>query len=165
MDFDIQGNRGCGAMPVVIFDTEAKHRDQMFGNWNDPNCRIWKQYGGNYMMDASDVVLAKCGPRYCSYVDYWTDDARKARMGGMAYLWVRTTMMNGEAPIIQRFHDLDDVANPTKKRKKVVQFYWLNVVHQIQVQIQVQIQRQIRIHIKKPTRQVQILLLPPPPHF
>ena len=30
-------------------------------------------------------------------------------------------MMNGEVPIIQRFHDLDDAANPTKKRKKVVQ--------------------------------------------
>ena len=45
LDFNTPGNRGCGAMPVVVFNMDAKHRDQMFGNWNDPTCRIWKQFG------------------------------------------------------------------------------------------------------------------------
>ena len=71
------------------------------------------------MMDASDVVPAQGSAGYCSYVVYWSDDGRKARMGGMPYLWCRTTNLNGDVPTIERFHDLHD-ESAMKKRKVVV---------------------------------------------
>ena len=77
-------------------------------------------------MDASDVVPDKSGPNYCTFVDYWHLDAKLARMGGMKYLWVRCTMMNGEIPIIGNFNDLYDEASIKRQKVSVQRTFVIN---------------------------------------